>query len=212
LTHEQVADLAQGAGDHAALVRLLAYTGLRWGEAIGLRVKDVQLEERRIRVSVNAVEVGADIQVGTPKTHKRRSVPFPRLLLSDLESQLRNKGPEQLVFSDDNGDYMRRTRVSGGSRSWFKKALADAGLGAMTLHDLRHTAASLAISAGANVKAVQRMLGHASAAMTLDVYSDLFDDDLNAVSDRLDEAYQRSVVGKMWANVSGGVEKPAKSQ
>jgi integrase len=69
----------------------------------------------------------------------------------------------------------------------------------MTLHDLRHTAASLAISAGANVKAVQRMLAHASAAMTLDVYSDLFDDDLNAVSDRLDEAYQRSVVGKMWA-------------
>jgi integrase len=68
----------------------------------------------------------------------------------------------------------------------------------MTLHDLRHTAASLAISAGANVKAVQRMLAHASAAMTLDVYSDLFDDDLNAVSDRLDKAYQRSVVGKRY--------------
>jgi integrase len=212
LTHEQVADLAQGAGDHAALVRLLAYTGLRWGEAIGLRVKDVQLDERRIRVSVNAVEVGADIEVGTPKTHKRRSVPFPRLLQPDLEAQLMNKGAEQLVFSDDNGDYMRRTRVSGGSRSWFKSALADAGLGPMTLHDLRHTAASLAISAGANVKAVQRMLGHASAAMTLDVYSDLFDDDLNAVSDRLDEAYARSVVGKMWANGPEGEEKPAKSQ
>ena len=53
----------------------------------------------------------------------------------------------------------------------------------MTIHDLRHTAASLAISAGANVKAVQRMLGHKSAAMTLDVYADLFDDDLTAVSD-----------------------------
>ena len=66
----------------------------------------------------------------------------------------------------------------------------------MTLHDLRHTAASLSISAGANVKAVQRMLGHASAAMTLDIYADLFDDDLNAVSDRLDEAYERSSVAK----------------
>jgi integrase len=65
----------------------------------------------------------------------------------------------------------------------------------MTIHDLRHTAASLAVSAGANVKAVQRMLGHASAAMTLDVYADLFDDDLNAISDRLDEAYQRTIVG-----------------
>jgi len=70
----------------------------------------------------------------------------------------------------------------------------------MTLHDLRHTAASLAISAGANVKAVQRMLGHASAAMTLDTYADLFDDDLDAVSEGLDAAYEKSLVGKMWAN------------
>ena len=53
-------------------------------------------------------------------------------------------------------------------------------------HELRHTAASLAVSAGANVKAVQRMLGHASAAMTLDVYSGLFGDDLDVVAERLD--------------------------
>jgi integrase len=53
----------------------------------------------------------------------------------------------------------------------------------VTIHDLRNTAASLAISAGANVKAVQRMLGHASAAMTLDVYADLFDGDLGAVAE-----------------------------
>jgi len=56
----------------------------------------------------------------------------------------------------------------------------------LTPHELRHTAASLSVSAGANVKAVQRMLGHASAAMTLDVYSGLFDDDLDGVADRLD--------------------------
>ncbi|WP_448642919.1 tyrosine-type recombinase/integrase [Geodermatophilus sp. URMC 63] len=62
----------------------------------------------------------------------------------------------------------------------------------MTPHELRHTAASLAVSAGANVKAVQRLLGHASAAMTLDVYSGSFDDDLNAVADRLDEAVTRA--------------------
>ena len=58
----------------------------------------------------------------------------------------------------------------------------------ITPHDLRHTAASLAISAGANVKAVQRMLGHAKASMTLDVYADLFDEDLDDVADRLDAA------------------------
>ena len=54
--------------------------------------------------------------------------------------------------------------------------------------------ASLAISAGANVKAVQRMLGHASAAVTLDVYSDLFDSDLDAVSEALDHAIRRASV------------------
>jgi integrase len=71
------------------------------------------------------------------------------------------------------------------------------------VHDLRHTAASLAISAGANVKAVQRMLGHASAAMTLDVYADLFDDDLDHVAGRLDEAASEGVA-KMWSSSASG--------
>nr|WP_268773233.1 tyrosine-type recombinase/integrase [Microbacterium sp. Leaf436] len=87
-------------------------------------------------------------------------------------------------------------RASGGSRSWFVTALDAAGLERMTVHDLRHTAASLAISSGANVKAVQRMLGHASAAMTLDVYADLFDDDVDTVSAALDAARSRVVVAK----------------
>lgn len=64
----------------------------------------------------------------------------------------------------------------------------------VTPHDLRHTAASLAVQAGANVKAVQRMLGHASAAMTLDVYADLFDDDLDGVAAALDDAKRAASV------------------
>jgi Phage integrase family len=63
------------------------------------------------------------------------------------------------------------------------------GLLGLTPHELRHTAASLAIAAGANVKAVQLMLGHASAAMTLDISAGLFADDLDAVADRLDRAF-----------------------
>ncbi len=68
----------------------------------------------------------------------------------------------------------------------------DTGVPGLTPHDLRHTAASLAVQAGANVKAVQRMLGHASAAVTLDVYAGLFGDELDAVADRLDEAAVRA--------------------
>jgi len=70
----------------------------------------------------------------------------------------------------------------------FVPAAKKIGMPGLTPHDLRHTAASLAVQAGANVKAVQRMLGHASAAMTLDVYAGLFNDDLDAVADRLDAA------------------------
>jgi len=70
------------------------------------------------------------------------------------------------------------------------------GQDGLTPHEMRHTAASLAISAGANVKAVQRMLGHASAAVTLDVYSDLFDSDLDTVSAALDEQILRTDVAK----------------
>lgn len=67
----------------------------------------------------------------------------------------------------------------------------------LTIHDLRPTAASLGISAGANVRAVQRMLGRASAAMTLDTYADPFDDDLDAVSAALDEARRAASEVKM---------------
>jgi integrase len=81
LTHQQVAALADAAGEHGALVLMLAYTGLRWGEAIGLKVEDLDMLRRRAMVVENAVQVGATIHVGTPKMHKLRTVPLPEFLL-----------------------------------------------------------------------------------------------------------------------------------
>ena len=65
-------------------------------------------------------------------------------------------------------------------------------------HDLRHSCASLAVSAGVDVLALQRMLGHTSAKITLDTYADLFDDDLDAVAVTLDSRYSRESMAKMW--------------
>jgi integrase len=124
----------------------------------------------------------------------------PRFLENEITAACADKNLEELLFSDEFGNHMRRTRVSGGSRSWFKTALSTSGLEPMTIHDLRHTAASLAISSGANVKAVQRMLGHASAAMTLDIYADLFDDDLDAVAEALNQARNASDVAELLPN------------
>ena len=72
-------------------------------------------------------------------------------------------------------------------------ALRDAGVPVLTCHDLRHTAASIAVHSGANVKALQRMLGHKSAAMTLDRYADLFDKDLDTVSDAVEKEIAKAL-------------------
>ncbi|MGW4928652.1 tyrosine-type recombinase/integrase [Agromyces sp. NPDC004153] len=191
LSHLEVDRLARESGSHAPLIRVLAYTGLRWGEVSGLRVGDVDLGRRRLSVSVNAVRVGGQVVVGTPKTHKRRVVPFPAFLMGSLAELCSNREDSSLLFPDKFGNHLTTPTVR--ENSWFDRALESADLKPMTIHDLRHTAASLAVSSGANVKAVQRMLGHASAAMTLDTYSDLFDDDLDAVAVRLDEAAARAL-------------------
>ncbi|MDN4518139.1 tyrosine-type recombinase/integrase [Mycolicibacterium austroafricanum] len=196
LTHQQVGALATASGHYEGLVLLLAYTGLRWGEAIGLRVHDLDLLRKRASVTENAVQTGGGIHVGTPKSHKQRTVPLPEFLVSYLARQCDGKGRDDLLWPGDDGTHLRRPHPVSG---WFAKAVTASGIPRATPHDLRHTAASLAVSAGANVKAVQKMLGHASAAMTLDVYADLFSDDLEAVATALDAARLRESVGKMWA-------------
>jgi integrase len=110
-------------------------------------------------------------------------VPIPRSLIDDLSVALAGRDRGDLVFTSPKGGVLRNRNARG---LWFDTAAAAIGEPGHTPHELRHTAASRAISAGANVNAVQRMLGHASAAMTLDRYAHLFDDDLNAVADRSD--------------------------
>ncbi|MHA6695634.1 tyrosine-type recombinase/integrase [Homoserinimonas sp. A520] len=132
---------------------------------------------------------GWRIYVGTPKTHEKRSVPYPARLAPLIGAACASKGPDGLLFGNGRDAHEgrgRRSRLVCHPRATCPEdRSADA---ARHLHDLRHTAASLAISSGANVKAVERMLGHASAAMTLDTYADLFDDELDAVASKLNEA------------------------
>jgi len=212
LTHQQVQTLAD-ASAHPTLVLFLAYTGLRWGEATGLRVRHVDALRRRVSVEENAVMVGSIIEVGTPKTHETRSVPYPEFLALPIAKLCESKSRDALLF----GDGRLHMRLPNSRDGWFsaavKRVLEDEAKAAaaakergegepsrmprITPHDLRHTAASLAISSGANVKAVQRMLGHASASMTLDTYADLFDDDLDGVASALDQARRAAVVVKV---------------
>jgi integrase len=198
LSAQDVARLADESGEHRVLVLVLAYCGLRWGEAIGLRVRDVEFLRRRLSVSENAVQIGTRHAVGATKGRKARSVPVPTFVLDGLSQQCAGKAPADLVFAGRDGGYLPRPKSSNG---WFRRAVKAAGTQTVTPHDLRHTCASLAVSAGVNVLALQRMLGHQSAKVTLDTYADLFDDDLDAVSAALHARYSPQNVGKMWAQV-----------
>src|SRR5665811_670680 len=191
LTAQQVAELASASKPQDLPVLTLAFTGLRFGELAGLKVRRFDPVRRRLTVSESVTEVGGRLTWSTPKTHQTRSVPVPRTLATRIEELVQGRNPDEPIFSAPGGGVLRlrnwRTRV-------FDPARDAAGLRDLTPHDLRHTAASLAIASGANVKAVQRMLGHASAAMTLDVYAGLFGDDLDAVADALDSLVPDSLV------------------
>ncbi len=181
---------------YPALIRVLAYCGLRWGEVTGLRVQDVDMIRRRLNVNQNAVDVGGKIKVGTPKSHERRSVPFPEFLAPAIGEACKGKHLEDLVFPNEDGSYLRAISGGSGRGSRFLKAVQRSDIPRVTPHDLLHTAASFAVSAGAKVKAVQRMLCHSSASMTLDVYAELFDDDLEGVAIALNNVVSQMDVPK----------------
>jgi len=185
LSHAEVESLAQAAGDHGSTIRLLAYCGLRFGEMAALRVDRVDLQRRRLLVAESVTEVNGKAVFGTPKTHEKRSIAFPGFLTAGLAERVEGRDPHDFVFPAPRGGVLS---LRNWRRQVFDPAVGSAGLDNVSPHDLRHTAASLAVQAGGHVKAVQRMLGHSSAAMTLDVYSGLFDDDLDALAERLNDA------------------------
>ena len=159
LTTAELHRLALAAGERMALVYVLGTTGLRFGEAAELRWRDVDTARLRLAITRSVTFVGGRAVVGTPKNGKDRTVALPATVVRMLAPG----GDDALVFTDSAGGWMRASNVR---RRWWAEALADAGLPAdFKLHELRHTAASLAIQAGANIKALQNMLGHASAGL-----------------------------------------------
>ena len=187
LTADQVTELAKAVEQRmrsgGVLVKLLAYGGLRWGEAVALSADNVDVLRRRIHVRESATLVNGKLVWGAPKSHRARTVVIPRFLIEEMAPMLVGSG---LVFTSPSGQPLRSPNFL--RRVW-QPAVTECALRDLVPHDLRHTAGSLAISAGANVKAVQRMLGHSSAQITLDRYTHLFEDDLDELADSMDARY-----------------------
>lgn len=200
LTHAEIAELASAIQPHfSLLVRTLAYTGLRFGEAAALTPASFDAGRKRLHINRSVAEVHGELVWGPTKNGKSRTVVYPDFLHEPLQALVAAAAHDAPIFTARLGGPLRlaswRTR-------YFYPAIKDINASrttndqrpfpAITPHDLRHTAASLAVQAGANVKSVQRMLGHQSAAMTLDVYADLFDTDLDDVAARMHAAAQHA--------------------
>jgi integrase len=145
-------------------------------------VGDVDLIRRRLRIERSISDVDGHLVVTTPEVPPRPEGTGAVVRRRDAGGHGGWAAGRRSTLHRSDGGLLRGNNFR---RRSFERAAASVGLAGLTPHDVRHTA-SLAVSAGANVKAVQRMLGHASAAMTLDVYAGLFGDDLDAVADRLD--------------------------
>lgn len=173
-----------------ALVYVMAYGGLRIGEVCALRVDDVDFKQGTIRVDESVSDVNGYLTFERPKTTRSiRVVPLPWTVMNTLASHLMAFVPERanarsLVFTSPEGHTLRAN--SFGKRQ-FPTACAAAGLH-LSPHDLRHTAISTWIAAGADALSVAQWAGHTSVATVYRVYGHLLPHREDAVRDRLDAA------------------------
>ena len=197
LTKEEASILLGVEDEWQPLWTLLIATGLRIGEALGLAWDHVDLDGGRLMVRRSLQSVmGQGLIYQPPKTSKsKRTVMLPNTsvqtlrthLLRQVEHRLR-LGPgwkdNGLAFPNEWGEPMEPTRVNRALTRSLKKARTDRHI---RVHDLRHTAASLALSNGIHPKVVQEMLGHSSITLTMDVYSHVLPTLQQEAADKMDE-------------------------
>jgi integrase len=180
LTRTELAALAAACtGAYADIVKVLGLGGLRWGELAGLQVKDlVYVPGRGLRLqrAVLADSKLGGLYVDTLKGKRARTVPLVDELVPIVDSWANGKDGDDWLFSAPKGGPLSESNWKR-SVNWSKSVRA-IRKPTLRVHDLRHTCASIWLAAGADPKVVQRILGHASAAMTMDLYGHLVDQNL----------------------------------
>ncbi|MCX5042522.1 site-specific integrase [Aldersonia sp. NBC_00410] len=185
LTASEVAALAQVCGEYGDVVLILAYTGLRFGELTGLNVEDVDLAARRIRVRRSITQVGGKLTEGNTKSRAgQRTIPIPQRLMPILLDRVSGRGPAEPAITSPKGSRL-------GLENWkravaWKASIAALARPSLRVHDLRHTYASLARKAGADLRLLQKVMGHASITVTAHTYADLYDEELDSIATALD--------------------------
>lgn len=190
LDETQVVALADQIHDrYQAMIYVGAYGGFRIGELCALRVDDVDWDRGHIRVDEGLTDVDGLVTFEDPKTERAfRTVPMADLALEHLRRHmdaLVNQDDHQaLLFTSPEGGILRPTNWRA---RFFNPAVNAAKLTPLTPHDLRHTAASLFISAGANPWMLAEVLGHTDTRMIDRVYGHLFEKDREELRQRMSE-------------------------
>jgi integrase len=173
-------------GPYADLIMVLGLEGLRWGEVAGLQAGDrVSVPGPGLRLSrtVLASNGGGALYVDSLKNKRARTVPLIAAVVPIVERWAAGKSPREWLFHAPEGGPLRETNWKRSVR--WREAVAAIGRPGLRVHDLRHTAASVWLGSGADPKVVQRVLGHGSAAMTMDLYGHLIDQNLWSAAARL---------------------------
>lgn len=172
--------------DWRTWAEFLVFSGVRISEGAGVRIRHLDLKRRRIRIEEAVVVInGRKVEQDHLKTDESegRSIPLVTQVVDHLAELVEGRRPDERIFTGRGGVSINRANYT---RRQFRDAVVEIGRPELTPHKLRHTAVSLAIRSGASPKAVAAIAGHADVSMTLNVYSHLFPDDLDLVSDRME--------------------------
>jgi integrase len=177
----------------SALVDVGGYCGLRWGELAGLKRTHVDMLRARINVVGSLERVGSGWRYveDTKSISGRRMVPLPRFLVEALAAHLAAAPDVEWTFPAPQGGHLR---YHSWMRRFWRPAVERAGIGHVTPHELRHTAAALMIDQEANPVTVQRRLGHKDIRTTLQLYGHRFPEQDDLLSARLNELHAQARV------------------
>ena len=185
LTLGQLMKVAERAGFYRDVVLVLGLCGLRWGELVGLQVKDLNVSAGTLTIRRSLVEINGKLEESTTKSHRWRIVHLPEILQIACHRWVFDKNQDDPLFHTEEGTFLRNTNFT---RRVFIPALKAAEVKKIRIHDLRHTAASIAISAGATPNMVKEMLGHSDVQLTMRVYAHIFEADREKVAANVNRA------------------------
>jgi integrase len=188
-------DAARGTRLHAPIL-IAVCTGMRRGEVLALRWQDVDLDRGILRVSRSLEQTTGRLRWKEPKTGRARAITIPQLLVDELRRHRGRQaehrlqiGPawenNDLVIAQDDGTPMSPNALTNA----FVRLVATAGVPRIRLHDLRHSAATLLLSRGVNVKVIAEMLGHSTPTLTLSTYAHCVETMQQTAADQLQAVF-----------------------